>query len=93
MTKTNYVRKNNRKPSIRNYNAALDILAGRTVLAHDRRSATASKIDFRTYRTPKTIVVVPAYGVSNTLLKALTKLATSVTFDEGKGLPRFAFAR
>lgn len=73
-----------------NIRKALDLLKGKTVVAHDRRAATATAIDYSDYRLPNGVrVLSPAYGVSNTMHKALAKLADKVKFVDG--MPRFHF--
>ena len=72
-----------------NLTAALDILAGKTVLAHDRRKADATAIDY-TRKTVKGtgtsawVAIKPAHGLSFTVTEALSKLATKTEWVAGK---------
>lgn len=75
-----------------NVRKALDILKGKTVVSHDRRAATATPIDFTQYRRAGLRVLRPSYGISNTMLQALTKLADKVVYEGKKsGMPSFHF--
>lgn len=75
-----------------NVQKALDILKGKSVIAHDRRKADAIAIDFKQYRRAGLRVLRPCYGISNTMLLALTKLADKVVYEGKKsGMPSFHF--
>lgn len=71
--------------------AALDILKGKSVLAHDRRKSDAHAIDFKLVTTKSEVIIRPSYGISNTMLQALTKLANEVKYIGG--MPHFNFVR
>lgn len=73
-----------------NLTAAFDLLHGTAVVSHDRRHATAHGIDYTTKRTPRGLQVRPDYGISNTMLKNLSKVASQVSYDE-KSMPVFFF--
>lgn len=79
------------KTAAKNFNAAIDLLKGKTVVAHDRRAAEATAIDFTTRRAKGVVIIRPSYGVSNTMQKALTALADAVEFVGG--MPEYHFAK
>jgi hypothetical protein len=76
---------------------ALDILAGNTVVAHDRRKGDAQPIDFvkstRTVDGKRQTVLRPLYGVSTKLQRTLEQLGT-VEFTKtkrGRTMPQYVF--
>lgn len=72
--------------------AALDILRGKTVVAHDRRKGDAQAIDFTQYRRTGLRVLRPSYGISNAMMTQLSNLADRVVFEGKKsGMPSFHF--
>lgn len=86
--------KKNTTPNV-NLRAALDLLRGKTVVAHDRRHSTATAIDFKDYRLPGNVrSLTPLYGVSDRMQKALAKLADKVVLvrtKRGRTLPSYRF--
>lgn len=72
-----------------NVQKALDLLQGKTVVAHDRRKTDAHPIDFTQYRYKGSRVLAPSYGISNTMHSNLAKLADEVKFVDG--MPRYCF--
>lgn len=74
----------------RNIDKALNILRGKTVLAHDRRKPDAHAIEFKSYRRTGKRVVSPVYGVSNTVHLTLMRLADRTTYESG--MPHYHFA-
>lgn len=69
----------------KNYIAATSLLDGSTIAAPDRRTGSAPAIPFIQLREPGQIVLVPEYGTSDEMRKALTKLANEVTFQPKPG--------
>lgn len=78
------------KNTRRNIDKALDILKGKTVLAHDRRKEDAPAVEFKSYRRSGKRVISPVYGISNTMHETLVKLAARTTFDGG--MPHYHFS-
>lgn len=77
--------------STSNLQQALAILKGTSVIAHDRRAADAFAVDFTKRQFQGMIVLRPSYGISNTMQKALTKLAVKVNFVGG--MPSYHFTK
>ena len=80
--------------STTNFNKAVSVLEGEVVLAHDRRSTNAPRIDYSLsrgrYRSGRAAKVLrPAYGISNTLQAALAHLADKVDYIDG--MPNYFF--
>lgn len=74
-----------------NLQRAYDLLRGKSVVAHDRRSGDAIAIDYeRKQMGSGKCALRPSYGISNTLHKALKSLAKEVRYDD-RSMPLYIF--
>lgn len=79
---------------MKNINKAIAILKGTTVVAHDRRAATASPVPFKRVTIGGRPALKPEHGISFTMQNELRKLAKDVAFvatKRGRTMPAYIF--